>query len=74
VVVGAGHLKLDLKVLHELLSEVPGELTVSVRDTRERVSMNSEYLVQKNVGSLLSIDIVGDWEQVCVATEAIKNQ
>jgi hypothetical protein len=35
--------------------------------------MNSEYLVQKDLGSLLSINILGDREQVCIATEAIKN-
>jgi hypothetical protein len=73
VVVGGGHFKLNLKVLYELLSEVRGELTVSVRDNREGISMNSEYLVQKNLGSLLNIDILGNWEQVCVATEVIKN-
>jgi hypothetical protein len=73
VVVGGGHLKLDLKVFHKLLLEVQGELTVSGKDNRERVSMNSEYLVQKDLGSLLSIDILGDWESVCVTTKAIKN-
>jgi hypothetical protein len=35
VVVGGGHLKLDLKVLHKLLPEVRGELTLSIRDNRE---------------------------------------
>jgi hypothetical protein len=35
--------------------------------------MNSESLVQMDLGSLLSIHILGDWDQVCVATEAIKN-
>jgi hypothetical protein len=35
--------------------------------------MNSEYLVQKDMGSLLSIDILGDREQVCITTGGMKN-
>jgi hypothetical protein len=35
--------------------------------------MNSKYLVQKDLGSLLSIDILRDREQVFVATKVIKN-
>jgi hypothetical protein len=73
VVVGGGHLGCDLKVLHELLPEVQGELAVSVRDNREGVFMNCEYLLQKDLGSLFCINILGDREQVCIATEAIKN-
>jgi hypothetical protein len=73
VVVGGGHLKLTLKVLHKLLPEVRGESTVYVRDNREGVSMNSQYLVQKDLGRLLSIYILGDREQVLIATKAIKN-
>jgi hypothetical protein len=73
VVVGGSHFKLNVKVFHELLPEGRGELTVSVRDNRERVSRNSEWLVQKDMSSLLSIDILGYKEQVCIATEAIIN-
>jgi hypothetical protein len=35
--------------------------------------MKSKYLLQKDLGSQLSIDTFGDWKQVTVATEAIKN-
>jgi hypothetical protein len=35
--------------------------------------MNSEYFVQENLDSLFSINILGDREQVCIATEVIKN-
>jgi hypothetical protein len=73
VVVASGHPKLDLKVLYKLLAEVRGELTVTVRDNRKEVSMSSEYLVQKDLSSLLSINILGEREQVCIATEMIKN-
>jgi hypothetical protein len=71
--VRGGHLKHDLKVLHELLPEVRCKSTVSVKDNREGVSVNSEYLVQKNLGSLFNIDIFGNRAQVCITTEAIKN-
>jgi hypothetical protein len=60
VVVRGSHLKLNLKLLHELVTEVQGESAFSVRDNREGVSINSEYLVQKNLGNLLSIDILGN--------------
>jgi hypothetical protein len=48
-------------------------LTVSVRNNREGVFVNSEYFVQKDLGDLFSIDILGDREQVCIATEVITN-
>jgi hypothetical protein len=48
-------------------------LTVSIRDNREEESRNNEYLVQKDLGSLFSINILGDREQESIATEAIKN-
>jgi hypothetical protein len=60
VVEGGGHLKLNVKDFQELLPEVQGESTVSVRDNREGVFMNSEYLVQNDLDSLFSIDILGD--------------
>jgi hypothetical protein len=71
-VLAAGYHKFDLKVVHKLLPEVWGQSTVSVRDNREGVSMNSKYLVQKVLGSLFSINILGDRHQVCIATEVIK--
>jgi hypothetical protein len=58
VVVSGGHLNLNLKVLHKLLPEVQDELTISVRDNREGVSMKSAYLVQKDLSSLLSLNIL----------------
>jgi hypothetical protein len=73
VVVRGGNLELDLKVLHKLLPKVQGESTVPVRDNREEVSINSEYLVQRDLGSLFSINILGDREQVCIVIEVIKN-
>jgi hypothetical protein len=46
VVVARGdHFQLNLKVLHKLLSKVLGKSTVFVRDNRERVFMNSQYLI-----------------------------
>jgi hypothetical protein len=74
VVVKGGHLELDLKILHELLLQVRGELTVPVRDNREGVSMNSEYFVQKDLSSLFRINILEDREQVCIDTKVIKNK
>jgi hypothetical protein len=44
-----------------------------VRENREGVFINSEYLVLKDLDSLLSIDILGDREQVCIVSKAIKN-
>jgi hypothetical protein len=73
VVVQGGYLKLDLKVFHKLLPEVGGDSTVSVRNNRVEVTINVEYLVLKDLGSLFSINIPGDREQVCIATEVIKN-
>jgi hypothetical protein len=35
--------------------------------------MNSEYLIQKDLGSLFHIDIFREKKQVFIATEAIKN-
>jgi hypothetical protein len=72
-VVRGGHLKHNLKVLHKLLPEVQGESTVSARDNREGVSVKSEYLVQMDLSSLFSINILKDREQVCIATEVTKN-
>jgi hypothetical protein len=73
VVVGGGHFKLNLKVLHKLLSEVRGKSTVSISGNIEGLFMNSEYLVQKDLGSLLSIDILVYREQVCIGTEVIND-
>jgi hypothetical protein len=73
VVVRGSYLEPELKFLPELLLEVRGELTVSFRDNRERVSMYSEYLVQKDLGGWLCINSLGDRKQVCIATEAIRN-
>jgi hypothetical protein len=73
VVVRDDHLELYLKVLDELLPEVQGESTVSIRVNGEKVSVNSEYLIQKDLGSLFSIHILGDRKQVYIATEVIKN-
>jgi hypothetical protein len=56
-----------------MLPEVSGELAISFRANRERVSVNSKYLAKKDLGSLLSIDILGDRKQVYIATEEIKN-
>jgi hypothetical protein len=74
VVVPSGYLKLDLKVLHNLLLEVQHVSTVSVRDHRERVSLKNKYHVQKDLGSVLCINILEDWEQVSVATEVIQHK
>jgi hypothetical protein len=56
------HLELNLKVLHELLSEVRGELTISVRENRAEVSIHSKYLVQKDLCSPFSINLFGNRE------------
>jgi hypothetical protein len=48
-------------------------LTVSVGENRERVSMSCEDLIKEDLGSLFSIDILGDRKQVCKATDMIKN-
>jgi hypothetical protein len=62
-----------LNILHEILPGVQGELTVPIRDNSQRVTVNSECLVEKDLGSLLSINILGNREQVCIVTEVIKN-
>jgi hypothetical protein len=47
---------------------------LSLLEAIERgVSVNSEYLVQKDLGSLLSINILRYREQVYIATEEIKD-
>jgi hypothetical protein len=64
VVVNGGHDKDDWKLLHELLPEVQGEFTVSVRDNREKASVKSEYLIQKSLGSLYCVNLYDVREQV----------
>jgi hypothetical protein len=73
VVVRGGHFELNLKVPYKLLPGVQGKSTVSLRDNRAGVSVNSNYLFQNNLGRSFNIDILGDREQVYIATEAIKN-
>jgi hypothetical protein len=65
--------ELDLNMLHKSLLEVLEKSAVSVRDNREGVSVNSESLIKEDLGSLFNINILENGKQVCIVTEAIKN-
>jgi hypothetical protein len=72
VLEGAYH-DLELNVLQKVLPEGVGELAVSIRDDREMVFLNTQHLIEEPIGCRSCINILENRREVCIPTEAIKD-
>ena len=73
VVVGGGHVEINLNVGHELLPKAGGESRISIREDRRGETMDREDSFKEDVSSFDCGDVLRDWDEVGEPSEAIQH-